>query len=130
MRTQVLGEPEMSVVAFASTRKDLNVYVLNDRLTRRGWHLNALQRPAALHFCFTAMNTGVVDALLGDIREEVAGMQAEAAAKAEARKQGRAQTQAQDAPGSAPLYGMANVSPDRGLLGEFLVAYQDTMLAP
>jgi sphinganine-1-phosphate aldolase len=30
--------------------------------------------------------------------------------------------------GSAPLYGMAGVSPDRGLVAEFLVMYQDTML--
>eukprot|EP00198_Chlamydomonas_reinhardtii_P008126 XP_001697463.1 predicted protein [Chlamydomonas reinhardtii] len=32
--------------------------------------------------------------------------------------------------GSAPLYGMSNVSPDRGMIGEFLVAYQDVMLMP
>ena len=32
--------------------------------------------------------------------------------------------------GSAPLYGLAGVSPDRGLVGEFLVAFQDAMLAP
>jgi hypothetical protein len=25
-------------------------------------------------------------------------------------------------------YGMANVVPDRGMIGEFLVAYQDVML--
>lgn len=32
--------------------------------------------------------------------------------------------------GSAPLYGLAGVSPDRALVGTFLVAYQDAMLAP
>ncbi|WIA40779.1 hypothetical protein OEZ86_004458 [Tetradesmus obliquus] len=34
------------------------------------------------------------------------------------------------AQGSAPLYGLAGVSPDWGLIGEFLVAYQDVVLAP
>lgn len=30
--------------------------------------------------------------------------------------------------GSAPLYGMAAVVPDRRIVGEFLVAYQDALL--
>lgn len=124
---QVLGKPDMSVVAFSSTCKDINIYQLNDTLTRKGWHLNALQRPAALHFCFTAMNIGAVDALLSDIRVEIATLKQEAQAAAAA---GRKAGKAKDKGGSAPLYGMANVSPDRGLLGEFLVAYQDTMLMP
>jgi hypothetical protein len=40
---QVIGEPEMGVVAFRSTVKGLNIYSLNDWLESRGWHLNALQ---------------------------------------------------------------------------------------
>jgi sphinganine-1-phosphate aldolase len=32
--------------------------------------------------------------------------------------------------GSAPMYGMANVVPDRRMVAEFLVAYQDVMLEP
>lgn len=31
--------------------------------------------------------------------------------------------------GMAPVYGMANVSPDRAIIGEFLVAYQDVLLS-
>lgn len=27
-------------------------------MSQRGWHLNALQQPAALHICFTAAHTG------------------------------------------------------------------------
>ncbi len=30
--------------------------------------------------------------------------------------------------GSAPMYGMANVMPDRRMLGDFLVAYQEFQL--
>ena len=117
---RVLGQPEMSVVAFAAARpKQLNIYALNDLLHKPaggGWHLNALHRPAALHFCFTAMNAGAVQQLLGDIRTAVAALEADPAAAGKG--------------GSAPVYGMSNASPDRGLLGEFLVAYQDTMLVP
>ena len=31
--------------------------------------------------------------------------------------------------GMAPVYGMADVSPDRAIIGEFLVAYQDVLLS-
>ena len=31
--------------------------------------------------------------------------------------------------GMAPVYGLASVSPDRGIIGEFLVAYQDVLLS-
>jgi len=47
----VLGDPKVSVVAFGS--KTLNIYIIGDRMSKRGWHLNALQNPAALHMAFT-----------------------------------------------------------------------------
>lgn len=114
---RVLGSPHMSVVAFEAVRpKQLNVYCLNDLMTQRGWHLNALQRPAALHFCFTAQHTSVVPSLIADLRACVDALVA--------NPQGLGKE------GSAPLYGLAGISPDRGLVGEFLVAFQDAMLAP
>ncbi len=40
----LVGRPDMCVVAFAAKQpRKLNVYQLNDALTARGWHLNALQ---------------------------------------------------------------------------------------
>jgi len=47
----ILGDPKVSVVAFGS--KKLNIYIIGDRMSKRGWHLNALQNPAALHMAFT-----------------------------------------------------------------------------
>ena len=62
---ELVGVPDMCVVAFRSARRSLNIYALNDLLSRRGWHLNALQGPAALHMCFTAQHAdGVADRLL------------------------------------------------------------------
>lgn len=114
---RVLGCPHMSVVAFAAVKpKQLNVYCLNDLMTQRGWHLNALQRPAALHFCFTAQHAGVVPSLVADLRSCVDAL--------------AAHPDGLGKEGSAPLYGLAGISPDRGLVGEFLVAFQDAMLAP
>jgi sphinganine-1-phosphate aldolase len=114
---RIIGQPHMSVVAFAAANpRRLNIYCLNDLLTQRGWHLNALQAPPALHFCFTAQHVNVVPALVADMVEAVSAL--------------KANPKGLGAEGSAPLYGLAGVSPDRGLIGEFLVAFQDAMLAP
>jgi glutamate/tyrosine decarboxylase-like PLP-dependent enzyme len=67
---QVIGEP-LFLVSFRSDEVD--VYLVNDALKERGWRMNALQLPAALHFCVTRPNTrpGVVDAFLDDLRASV-----------------------------------------------------------
>lgn len=40
----VLGEPDMTVIAFAS--KELNIYKVNEAMADRGWSLNALHKPS------------------------------------------------------------------------------------
>lgn len=49
----VLGSPPASVVAFASKRPDLNVLEVGDAMSKRGWHLNALAGPPAVHIAVT-----------------------------------------------------------------------------
>lgn len=111
----IVGEPDMCVIAFKSGRCDVDIYRVNDLMSARGWHLNALQRPAALHVCFTAAHSNaIVDELLRDLKECVAGL-------LEHPEEGKGE-------GSAPLYGMAAVVPDRRIVGNFLVAYQDILL--
>ena len=51
----VMGDPSMSVFAMAS--QDVNIYNLNDLLSQRGWNLNPLQFPPALHMCVTVVTT-------------------------------------------------------------------------
>lgn len=112
---EVVGAPEMCVVAFRSVEPGLNIYTVNDLLSARGWHLNALQRPAALHVCFTAAHSpAAVAELVQDLGECVAGVRAHPGGGA--------------ADGMAPLYGMAATVPDRRIVGNFLVAYQDILL--
>ena len=64
--------------------------------------------------CFTASHApGVARELLADLKAAVEAAVADpAGAKA----------------GSAPVYGAAAASPDRGLVAEFLGAYQDAVL--
>ena len=58
---EVVGKPDMCLVAIKSTSKKLNIYKVNDLMSQRGWHLNALQLfPSSVHICFTAQHTEVV----------------------------------------------------------------------
>lgn len=49
----VLGSPPASVVAFGSRDTSVNAYEVGDRMAKRGWHLNALSGPAAVHIACT-----------------------------------------------------------------------------
>ena len=67
---EVIGEPTF-LVAFRA--RELNIYHVNDHLVTRGWRLNALHLPPALHFCVTRPNTapGIADAFVADLRDAV-----------------------------------------------------------
>ena len=54
----------MCNVAFTGATPGMNIYAINDLLTKKGWHLNALQRPSAVHMCFTAQHVDIVDQLM------------------------------------------------------------------
>lgn len=68
---EIMGDPCMSLVAFRSRDNKVDIYQLLDLLSKRGWHLNALHRPPALHMCFTARSANSAEPLLNDIREAV-----------------------------------------------------------
>lgn len=109
----ILGKPELSVVAISSD--DFNIFMLSDRLTHRGWSLNALQFPSAFHICFTLMHTldGVLDKLVMDIKEIAAKLYAD-----------RANYKKLD--GQAALYGMSQSIPDRSLINSLSKQYLDS----
>jgi glutamate/tyrosine decarboxylase-like PLP-dependent enzyme len=114
---EVIGDPLFNV-AFRPSGDDLDIYRVLDEMTDRGWSLNGLQRPPALHICCTRRHAepGVAERFLDDLT----------AATAQAR------TQPTGEGGSAPLYGFAASLPDdqRGVIGEFLAAYMDRWYRP
>jgi glutamate/tyrosine decarboxylase-like PLP-dependent enzyme len=106
---RVLGDP-LWVIAFASD--DVDIYDVLDRMTGRGWSLNGLQRPAAVHLCVTLRHTqpGAVARFLADLRACV--------------------EEARLAPGgglSAPVYGMAAAPESSQDVDEILRAYCDVL---
>lgn len=71
----VMGKPMVSVVAFrAKTQHEqrdpfyrLNVYDLADAMSAKGWHLNALQDPPAVHVAVTIPMVRAMNELIEDL---------------------------------------------------------------
>jgi sphinganine-1-phosphate aldolase len=126
--------PDTTVVAFraaaaagrrgggaaAGAAAALDVYRLNDRMEARGgWRLSALQRPPALHFCFTDASAECVGELLRDIKLCAAAERAGGPNASDAAADG----------GAARLYGASAAVPDRSIVGEALEVVQDCLLS-
>jgi sphinganine-1-phosphate aldolase len=57
----ILGKPPASVVAFAASDKSVNVMEIGDAMSRRGWHLNAISNPPAVHIACTVRRVTFAD---------------------------------------------------------------------
>ena len=68
---RLLGEPTF---LFAFTSEEFDIYHVNDEMKRRGWRLNGLQYPNALHMAVTRPQTqpGVVEKFAADLGAAVA----------------------------------------------------------
>ena len=106
----VLGDP-LWIVAFGAS--DINVYKILDVMSARGWNLNGLHKPPALHVCVTlrVAQDGVPERFVADLREAVQQVHAEPKMKG----------------GMAPVYGMAATVPFRGLVSDLLERYMDML---
>lgn len=105
----VVGKPDMTIVAFGS--KALDIFEVNDIMSSKGWHLNALQRPNSIHICVTLQHVPVVNDFLQDLREAVETVKA---------------NPGPITGGLAPIYGAAGKMPDRGMVNELLVSFMDS----
>lgn len=108
---EVLGEPLVTVVAFRA-KSSVGIYALGDAMSAKGWHMAALQRPAALHFAFTRLSVPVVDELVADLVEAV-----EAEAALGAGKQSD----------TAAMYGVAGSVSTKGVADRLIVGFLDAM---
>ena len=90
---------------------------LNDEMSAKGWHLSALIKPAAVHFCFTHQHARIGPSLCADLLACCAIVRQKIASGEKPK-------------GKAKIYGMSNSIPDRQGLGDLLHAYQDIILSP
>jgi sphinganine-1-phosphate aldolase len=68
---RIMGEPTF---LFAFTSDEFDIYHVNDEMKRRGWRLNGLQYPNALHMAVTRPQTrpGIVEEFATDLDAAVA----------------------------------------------------------
>jgi glutamate/tyrosine decarboxylase-like PLP-dependent enzyme len=106
----VLGEP-LWVIAFGAD-DGLDVYQVMENMSHRGWSLNGLQRPAAVHIAVTLRHTrpGVADRFLADLAESVEEVRANPGVST----------------GMAPVYGLA-ATLDADVVHQLLNAYLDML---
>jgi sphinganine-1-phosphate aldolase len=109
----VIGEPKAMVIAFASKNSKVNIFQVSAAMSKRGWHLNSLQRPDALHICVTAKHIGTGPKFVADLNASVE----EVKAFPDMYKNS-----------SAAMYGSAAAIPDRTLVSDVIVGVLDLML--
>ena len=117
----VMGKPLVSVVAFTS--KTLNIYDIADAMTGKGWHLNALQSPPAIHVAVTLPIVAAVDRLIEDIVATV---------EEEKEKERVRIVEGKGAKGSvkgdaAALYGVAGSLPNKSVVVQLARGFLDTL---
>ena len=112
---RVLGEP-LFCIAFATNADELEMYRVMDAMTARGWSLNGLHRPPAVHICTTLRHAqpGVAERFVEDLRAALAAVQEQEGAGS----------------GMAPVYGAAATLPDRRVVGDMLAAFMDLWYRP
>jgi len=118
---EILGKPLVSVVAF--TARNLNVYDIADGMSGKGWHLNALQNPPAIHVAVTMPIVKVWEKLIADL---------EAVVEAEREKERVRLVEGKGAKGkamgdSAALYGVAGSLPNKSVVVDLATGFLDLL---
>lgn len=149
----VVGHPKLPVFSIRSTGS-MDIYVLGDALTAKGWHLDRQLSPPSLHLTVSFGNVAATDDFIHDLRKAVAKVQgaslgnlADRAMQRLASWAGKALPQtwiekiASDSiasigkkPGgtgkTAPLYGLAGQLSGKGTVDSMLKELLDVMNRP
>jgi len=102
-----------SLFVHAFTSDEVNIYRVMEAMSHRGWSLNGLHRPTCVHICVTLRHAqpGVAERFVADLRAAVEEVRAQPDEKGE----------------MAPVYGLAASLPLRGVVGDILERYVDTL---
>ena len=112
---KILGKPVMSVFAYGSTDKRINIFAVGDIMEDKGWHVDRLQRPEGLHAMVTPAHEAVADQYLSDLREAVEKVRINPGLSSR---------------GNAALYGMMAHVPFRGLIRKEVGKMMEKMYGP
>ena len=98
---EIVGKPQMSLLAYQSISKDLNIYAVGDYMEEKGWHIDRQQKPECLHAMVTPQHVAVADKYISDLKEAVVYV--------------KAHPELGDK-GNAAMYGMIANIPMRGMI--------------
>ncbi len=102
----ILGKPVMSVFSFTSEK--LNIFQLGDVLDEKGWHLDRIQFPSALHMMVNPYHAKIIDLFLKDLKDAVNIV---------------LKNPEEIAQGEAAMYGMIASLPDRGKVRDYIINF-------
>jgi sphinganine-1-phosphate aldolase len=108
----VLGDPAMCIFAYSARAGRLSGYAVADRLERKGWHIDRLQKPESIHVMLNPGHAHVADKYLADLREAVDYVKQHPDAAFE---------------GSAPMYGLVAKAPMRRMVKKNVLALFEQM---
>ncbi|TGO40492.1 hypothetical protein BHYA_0036g00250 [Botrytis hyacinthi] len=117
----VLGKPLVSVVAFTS--KTLDIYDIADAMSGKGWHLNSLQNPPAIHVAVTLPIVKVWEKLVEDLIAVVEGEKEKERVRIVEGKGAKGKSLGD----SAALYGVAGSLPNKSVVVELASGFLDTL---
>jgi len=118
---QVLGRPLVSVVAFTS--KTLDIYDIADAMSDKGWHLNSLQSPPAIHVAVTLPIVKVWEKLVKDLEDVIEGEKEKERVRVAEGKGAKGKSVGD----SAALYGVAGSLPNKSVVVELASGFLDTL---
>ena len=99
---EVVGDPKASLFAYRSVDPAVKIFAVGDQMEQKGWWVDRLQHPDALHAMVTASHDAVVDTYLTDLSDAVATVRAHP----ELAESGQAATYGMIA--HIPLHGMVH----------------------
>jgi glutamate/tyrosine decarboxylase-like PLP-dependent enzyme len=102
----ILGIPVMSAFSFTSDKID--TFHLGDVMDKKGWHLDRIQFPNALHLMVNPHHAEIVDVFIKDLKESVEEV---------------VQNPGGGSEGSAAMYGMVATMPDRSKVKDFVINF-------
>jgi sphinganine-1-phosphate aldolase len=102
----ILGNPVMSVFSFTSDK--INIFHLGDVMDGKGWHLDRIQFPNALHMMVNPHHAQIVDVFLKDLRDAVKEVTEHPEDVSE---------------GDSAIYGMVASLPDRDKVKDYVINF-------
>jgi glutamate/tyrosine decarboxylase-like PLP-dependent enzyme len=102
----IIGKPVMSVFSFTSDT--LDVYNLGDLMDEKGWHLDRIQFPNALHMMVNPHHAKIVDTFLSDLKSSVSEV---------------LEHPDKSSDGDAAIYGMVASLPDRNKVKDYIINF-------